>query len=148
MLTVNYKEAAELIQNSDKIAFIGNGGNLAIAQHAASDMYRHTGKFCFAPDSVHLSALGGDADWKLPWVEYAAQVADLVIGITTRNNSPITKALEEIDIGIPTLLVSPEKHESITTLHIPCETYHEFEVNALWTFYMIMEYNGVKLPTI
>jgi len=28
------------------------------------------------------------------------------------------------------------------------ETYHEFECKALWTIYMLMEYNGVELPKL
>ena len=51
----------KLINQAKSIAVIGNGGNLAIAKHAASDMSRHLGKFCFAPESVHMSALGGDS---------------------------------------------------------------------------------------
>ena len=73
---------------AEKIALIGNGGNLAIAQHMASDIYRHTDKFCFAPDSVNVSALGGDHDWKKPWIDYAEHAADLKIAITCRISSP------------------------------------------------------------
>ena len=39
------KEHINLFKNSNSIALIGTGGNLAIAQHMASDIYRHTGKF-------------------------------------------------------------------------------------------------------
>ena len=38
---------ANYLKESNRIALIGNGGNLAIAQHMASDIYRHTNKFCF-----------------------------------------------------------------------------------------------------
>ena len=66
---MNLKTASELLNNAGRIAIIGNGGNLAIAQHAASDIYRHTGKFTFAPNAVELTALGGDGDWKFDWIE-------------------------------------------------------------------------------
>ena len=55
--------AVRKFKKAKKIAVIGNGGNLAIAQHAASDFQRHTNKHCFAPDAVHLTALGGDRSW-------------------------------------------------------------------------------------
>ena len=35
---MNLESASELLNNAGKIAIIGNGGNLAIAQHAASDI--------------------------------------------------------------------------------------------------------------
>ena len=74
----------KLITSAKSIAIIGNGGNLAIAKHAASDMSRHLGKFCFAPESVHMSALGGDSPWHTPWIEHYARNAQVMIGITTR----------------------------------------------------------------
>ena len=45
------KNILSKFKDANRIALIGTGGNLAIAQHMASDIYRHTGKFCFAPDS-------------------------------------------------------------------------------------------------
>ena len=58
------KEQLKTFDDAGKIALIGNGGNLAIAQHMASDIYRHTDKFCFAPDAINLTALGGDMTGK------------------------------------------------------------------------------------
>ena len=49
---------ANYLKESNRIALIGTGGNLAIAQHMASDIYRHTNKFCFAPDAINTTALG------------------------------------------------------------------------------------------
>ena len=72
----------ESIKCSKSIAIIGNGGNLAIAHHVSSDMNRYLGKFCFTPDAVHLSALSKDQPWHKPWVEYASNHADLILGIT------------------------------------------------------------------
>ena len=92
--------AVEHIKMSRAIAIVGNGGNLAIAQHAASDLSRYLGKFAFAPDAVHLTACGSDGDWHDKWIKYAVNQADFVIGITTRLDSPITKGLEsEFGIG-------------------------------------------------
>ena len=84
----------DAVKRSSSIAVIGNGGNLAIAKHAASDMSRHLNKFCFAPECIHMSALGGDERWHEKWIDqYASGAADLLIGITTRIDSPIAKAL-------------------------------------------------------
>ena len=105
---------ASCLKKANRIALIGNGGNLAIAQHMASDIYRHTGKFCFAPDSVNTTALGGDGDWKKEWLDYAVKGADLIIGITCRVNSPMVSALERI--GVPVLLLAPEPHATLDTV--------------------------------
>tara|TARA_Y100001963_G_scaffold157664_1_gene254508 strand:+ start:4614 stop:5084 length:471 start_codon:yes stop_codon:yes gene_type:complete len=144
------ERGAWMLHQATKVALIGNGGNLAICQHAASDIQRHTGKFCFAPDSIHLSALGGDNDWKAAFINYAGQYADLVIGIGCRTNSPLMDALKTNSCSMPTLAIVPKPviHEHLETIVIPVDTYHEFEVNALWTIYMLMEYNGVKLPKL
>tara|TARA_B100001093_G_scaffold26583_1_gene23347 strand:+ start:906 stop:1748 length:843 start_codon:yes stop_codon:yes gene_type:complete len=144
----------KLFSNASKIALIGNGGNLAIAQHMASDIYRHTGKFCFAPDSISLTALGGDGDWKDEWIKYANECADLIIGITCRVNSPLALELEKISITAPyggsteTLLISPIEHENIETIIIESTHYHEFEIKALSIIYELMEKSGVVLPEL
>ena len=131
---------------AEKIALIGNGGNLAIAQHMASDIYRHTDKFCFAPESIGLTAIGGDYDWKEGWIDYAEHGADLIIAITCRVNSPMVKVLEQTPTKV--LLIAPKKHEFLDTIVLNATHYHQFEVNALWTIYMLMEYNGVELPKL
>ena len=135
----------KLIKPAHSIAIIGNGGNLAIAKHAASDMSRHLGKFCFAPESVHMSALGGDSPWHHPWIENYARNAQVMIGITTRIDSPIANALSNKPNAI---LFAPKQHPTIETVVIDKKTFHEFEVETLWQFYMLMEACGAILPTI
>lgn len=136
------KKIVECINSANRIAIVGNGGNLAIAQHAASDMTRHLGKHCFAPDAVHLTALGGDEGWHDEWIRKYGCFADIVIGITTRVDSPI--ALAGIDIAI-----APMDIPSATYTHvIPEKTYHEFEVKALLSLYQMMEACGAELPNI
>ena len=50
----------ESVKSAKSVAIIGNGGNLAIANHVGSDMNRYLGKFTFYPDAVHLTALSQD----------------------------------------------------------------------------------------
>ena len=138
-------KVTKLIRPAKSIAIIGNGGNLAIAKHAASDMTRHLGKFCFAPESVHMSALGGDSPWHHPWIENYARNAQVMIGITTRIDSPIANALSNKPNAI---LFAPKQHPTIETVVIDKKTFHEFEVETLWQFYMLMEECGAILPTI
>jgi hypothetical protein len=56
--------------------------------------------------------------------------------------------LESVEYAVPTLLIAPKKHKTIETVIIPVETYHEFEVNALWSIYMMLEQCGVDLPKL
>lgn len=132
------------VKRSSSIAIIGNGGNLAIARHAASDMSRHLNKFCFAPECIHLTALGGDTGWHKKWVDQYGSNSDLIIGITTRIDSPIADAL----VGKNAFLFAPKQHKSIETILINKNTFHEFEVETLWQFYMLMEKCGAILPSI
>ena len=150
MLEVDLRHFPSKLYKAKTVALVGNGGNLAVAQHMASDISRHTGKFCFAPDSVHTTAMGGDGDWKSPWMQYAKH-ADLVIGMTCRKHSGISEALmslsqEVVQGTTDLLLIAPEQHQNIDTIIIPAKSYHEFECNAMWTIYMMMEAIGVDLP--
>ena len=132
MLEVDLKHFPSKLMKAGSVALIGNGGNLAIAQHMASDITRHTGKFCFAPDSVHTTAVGGDGDWKL----------------TCRKHSSTSDAVMSMRHQCDTLLFAPEQHEILDTIIIPAQNYHEFETNALWQIYMMMEHIGVVLPKL
>ena len=134
-------------KKANRIALFGNGGNLAVAQHMASDIFRHTGKFCFAPDSINTTALAGDVDWKKPWMQYAKN-ADLIIGISCRKNATVSEALLTVEYPIQTILIAPEQHDTLATIVIPAKSYHEFECNAIWTIYMLMESIGVELPLL
>ena len=133
-------------QSARRIALVGTGGNLSICQHMASDIYRHTGKFCFAPDSVNQTALGGDSDWREPWIQYARTTADLVIGVSSRLQSPLMRVLSQQPAN--TVLFAPRTHLTLPTVVIPSRTYHEFECRALWALYMLMEQTGYKLPEL
>ena len=147
MLPVEFTpEQLSVFAIAEKIALIGNGGNLAICQHMASDIYRHTGKFCFAPDSVNLTALGGDGDWKKEWIDYAEHAADLIIAITCRISNAGLEQVEQRPTKV--LLIAPKKHEFLETIVIEATHYHTFECEALSTIYMLMEYNGVELPKL
>jgi hypothetical protein len=136
--------AEKKIKRAKRIALIGNGGNLAIAQHAASDFQRHLGKHCFAPDAIHMTALGGDGGWHQKWVDDMNKHCDLFIGITTRLDSPIAKSLPKSK----SLLIAPRIHDDIPTVVAAEFTYHEFECKALYRLYQLMEIGGAVLPRI
>ena len=147
MLTVDLRDGPEKLRKANTVALFGNGGNMAVAQHMASDIFRHTGKFCYAPDAINTSALADKNDWKVPWMQYA-QHADLVIGISCRINAGVSDALMSVRDKSDTILFAPEEHPELYTIVIPAKTYHEFECNVLWQIYMMMESIGVDLPLL
>ena len=140
------KEISSCIAEAGTIALIGNGGNLAIAQHAASDMSRHLGKLCYAPDAVHLTALGGDGGWHEAWVDQCGSRADFIIGITTRVDSPIAIAMQKHSTYA--ICIAPMKIPGVRTHVVNEETFHAFEVQALMSIYNMIESTGVSLPKI
>ena len=84
MLDVDLRHFPSKIYKAKTIALLGNGGNLAVAQHMASDIF----------------------------------------------------------------LIAPVQHDTLDTLVIPARTYHEFECNALWNIYRLLESTGVELPNL
>ena len=116
----------ESVKSAKSVAIIGNGGNLAIANHVGSDMNRYLGKFTFYPDAVHLTALSQDRPWHKPWIRYASQNADVIIGITTRVKSPIADALAELPDHYDCFLFCPEEHPTVPTVVIDRDNMSEF----------------------
>ena len=144
---IDLRDAPQKLKKANTVALFGNGGNLAVAQHMASDIFRHTGKFCYAPDSINTTALANQSDWKTPWMQYAEH-ADLVIGISCRNYASVSEALMSVRDKSDTILFAPVKHDALYTVVVPAKTYHEFECNVLWAIYMMMEEIGIDLPVL
>ena len=144
---IDLRDAPQKLKKANTVALFGNGGNLAVAQHMASDIFRHTGKFCYAPDSVNTTALANQSDWKVPWMQYATH-ADLVIGISCRNYASVSEALLSVRDKSDTILFAPVKHDALYTVVVPAKTYHEFECNVLWSIYMMMVEIGVDLTVL
>ena len=152
LYNANLDIAKEMFNNSNSIGLIGHGGNLAICQHMASDIARHTGKFCVTANAIEITALQTDnptVPWQQQWVDHCYNNIDLFIGVTCRLNNDIVKSFNTLSDKSKVLLIAPKKHDNIHTINLDqCRNYHEFEVNALWTIYMLMESIGVQLPEL
>ena len=152
LYNTNLDIAKEMFNNAKSIGLIGHGGNLAICQHMASDIARHTGKFCVTANAIEITALqtdNPDVPWQQQWIDHCYNNIDLFIGVTCRLNNDIVKSLNTLSDRSKVLLIAPKKHDNIHTITLDqCRNYHEFEVNALWTIYMLMESIGVQLPEL
>ena len=118
----------------------------------ASDIARHTGKFCVTANAIEITALQTDnptVPWQQQWIDHCYNNIDLFIGVTCRLNNDIVKSLNTLSDKSKVLLIAPKKHDIMHTITLDkCRNYHEFEVNALWTIYMLMESIGVQLPEL
>jgi hypothetical protein len=135
----NLDQASRMFSRASKIALVGNGGNLSIAQHMASDIYRHTGNFGFAPDSVSITAFDVDGGWHEKWVDYACQGADLIIGISCRLQSPLVTALENVPINVLVGLASKVD---------PSKSAGDIELPITWTPPILPKYHNFWTKSI
>ena len=73
----NWKIIESLYQKSNRISIFGNGGNLAVADHAAIDTSRLTDKLGLCPGSGILASSlindKGHDEWLKKWVEITSR---------------------------------------------------------------------------
>ena len=149
--------------NTDLIYIIGNGGNLAVADHAAIDISRLSSKSAAAPGSgVLASSIINDAghdDWHKTWLQYTFKNKKsfenaLVIGITTSSKSTnVFKALEWAkNKGAKTAILAGQLNKAlpkeINTVMLDVDHYHTAEVITLLLFYQLIEASGACCPSI
>ena len=149
---------------SKKILAVGNGGNLAVCDHAAIDISRLTDKNATAPGSgILASSLINDTThdlWVKNWFSIATrgwpqdQLSQIMlIGISSSGYSKnICMALDEADkLGCKTALISaqePKIKGNYNTIILNVNEYHTSEVLALALFYQLIHGAGFACPTI
>lgn len=149
---------------SKRIMIVGNGGNLAVADHAAIDVARLTNKAAFAPGSgILASSLIHETshdEWVKNWVAISMRgikkelfSETLLIGISSSGiSNNIKKALEfGKDQNINTALItgkSPSEEISSNTIVLGVNEYHTGEVLTLMLFYQLIHGAGFICPNI
>ena len=149
--------------NSSLIYVIGNGGNLAVADHAAIDISRLSSKSAAAPGSGILASsiineVGFD-EWLKTWLEFTFKNKTeyenaMVIGITTSSKSTnVFNALnwaksKGIKTGILAGQTSDELPSDVNTVMLDVDHYHTAEVLTLLLFYQLIEDSGACCPRI
>lgn len=161
--STEWEKLQEDFDNSDLIYVIGNGGNLAVADHAAIDISRLSEKSAAAPGSGILASsiineVGFD-NWLKTWLEFTFKNKSnfdkaMVIGITTSSRSTnvfnaLTWAKERgIKTGILAGQESTELPPDINTVSLEVDHYHTAEVITLLLFYQLIEASGACCPAI
>ena len=152
--------------NASKVVYIiGNGGNLAVADHASVDITRLSGKLGIAPGSgILATSVIGDSsfdDWFTNWLnahtfnlELKQLSESMVIGVSSsgiaRNVSKCL--LRATDLGMKTLMISArniiEEDRRFRTVCIGTDYYHTGEVVSLILFYQLIHGSGSSCPRI
>ena len=149
----------------DHIFYIGNGGNLAIADHAAIDTSRLTNKNARSPGSgILVSSIIADTNfpvWLENWLMLSLRGIKksncLVIGLSCsssgESSNALLNAIKYADKqGIATALVSAQIKENLPKKTIPIVQnavyYHTSEVISLALTYQLIHGAGFKCPSI
>ena len=165
--TINSKEWLKVQQDfnkSKRIMIVGNGGNLAVADHAAIDVARLTNKAAFAPGSgILASSLIHETShdqWVKNWIAISMRGIEkdlffetLLIGISSSGISNNIKIALDFAMsqGIKTALItgkSPDKKINSNTVVLDVNEYHTGEVLTLMLFYQLIHGAGFVCPNI
>ena len=147
------------------IFIIGNGGNLAVADHGAVDITRLSGKLAIAPGSgILATSVIGDTSinsWFENWL--SAHINNLnkeqlsramIIGVSSSGTaenicSCLAKASQS---GMKTLMISArtlkDKDPNFNTICLGTDFYHTGEVLSLMLFYQLIHGSGSTPPRI
>ena len=166
ILSQEWKSLESSFTQCKRIIIFGNGGNLAVADHAAVDISRLTDKLGLCPGSgILASSLINDKGhdlWLRKWVEISSrgltqQVLSntLYIGISSsgRSNNVVNALNFASSLGSQSWLItaSPLKTEqdiSFNTCCLSIDEYHSAEVMTLLLTYQLIHASGHSCPSI
>ncbi len=160
-----WSEVEDLFNDKNTIFMFGNGGNMAVADHAAVDMSRLTNKNVICPGSgITATSIIGDFSfdtWFQKWLEHRFRTANLkdslVIAFSCSTNSDSSKsvinALEfAIKNKVPAILIAAvpklDLNSKITFINQDVIYYHTSEVISLALTYQLIHSTGNRCPTI
>lgn len=160
-----WQEVEKIFAKSTNIFLFGNGGNLAIADHAAIDISRLTDKNAISPGSgITATSIIGDKDansWFKTWLEYRlrgmdvgkAMVISFSCSTSGTSSQASVRALEYAsNMGIPTVLISaqpkPDLKEGIILVSQDVSLYHTSEIMSLALTYQLTHSAGFECPSV
>lgn len=155
--TSNYDNLCTSFKNSDLILLIGSGGNIAISEHMASDLSRHTGKSIFSPGSMtDFTIRDPNMEIQNPylrWVNKFISLKKKILLIAISSSGTSETLLESLDkaklSGADTWIFSGKTENTRhNTIFLDTSYYHEHEVTSMMLFYNIVNRLNCKLPKI
>lgn len=162
----SWVELEETYRDCSRISFFGNGGNLAVADHAAIDTSRLTNKLGLCPGSGILASSlindKGHDKWLEKWVEITSRgltdqimKKSLFIGISSSGKSEnVVSALNYAsDIGANSFLITAsdiktKKNINFKFCNLKVDEYHSSEVFTLLLTYQLIHSGGFRCPSI
>lgn len=148
--TDTYKNFVSAFSRADSVGYVAHGGNLAIADHAAIDAARHSGKRCVAPGSgVVATSLFNDHndDWQREWIKMTR--CDAYVLITASASSlAFERAAGLLEQDSRPYIVISGRETLFGGITLDLHSYHEFEVAALAMTYNILNDAGYECPKI
>ena len=160
-----WKKVEEVFRKSKLVFIFGNGGNLAIADHAAVDISRLTDKNAIAPGSgITATSIIGDEDalsWFKKWLEYRFRNIDLdhacVICFSCSTNGTSSEASVRAlnyaaENGVPSVLISAQPKfdldPRIISVSQDVTLYHTSEIMSLALTYQLTHSAGFECPSV
>ena len=163
----SWKKLQDKFNNSDNIYVLGHGGNLAVADHAATDISRLSNgtknAMCPGSATVATSLINdvGFSQWMVTWLNQRTCTQtkhqlerSLVLGVSSSGNSlDVIKALQWAnDMGMNVAMITSkpikEKVENLTMVELGAEYYHTSEVLTLLLTYQLTHGSGNVCPPI
>ena len=157
--STSFRKLLDKIKNANHIFLLGNGGNLAVCNHAACDLqqYLQDKTFYSFSDTVSLTALTSDhkyenalKEWCLSRVKNLRKQDILLIIVSTsgtaQNLRNITNHFEELEL--PYFIISTRNINESNTLSLDVNFYHNGELLTLALFYEIASQFGANLKRI
>jgi len=161
----SWRETERLFREAENVFLFGNGGNLAIADHAAIDISRLTDKNAIAPGSgVTATSIIGDKDpesWFETWLKYRLRGLDpskcMVICLScstsgTSSNASVRALNYAIENGISSVLISAQPKtdldERIVAVSQNVSLYHTSEILSLTLTYQLTHSAGFQCPSV
>ena len=164
--TQSWKKLESLFIEASRVSIFGNGGNLAVADHAAIDISRLTDKLGLCPGSGILASSlindkGHDA-WLKKWVEITSRGLSaeimrksLFIGISSSGKSEnVVSALNFAkELGASSYLITAsdlktEQEINFDYCDLELSEYHSAEVITLLLTYQLTHSAGFECPSI
>lgn len=160
-----WKQTVEIYKNAKRIFFIGHGGNLAIADHAAVDCTRLTGgeKVGMSTGSAIVATSfindNGWDNWLKDWVsceldQYAVPKCAIVFTGTGKGDDILNATQFLLDSGVPVIFMTARTMERFhgskgyVELLAKVDYYHESEVIFLGLTYDLIVASGYECPKI
>ena len=163
--TEGWIELQSKFNDSQDIYLAGNGGNLAVADHGAIDMTRHTDKNIICAGSAILATsiindFGFDG-WMSKWMEFRLRgktpqqiSSSLFLGVSASGTSKnVVDAMEwSSAAGLKTGIIAArplfKEVKDSATVCLNVSYYHTAEVLTLALFYQLIMGAGFSCPKI